>query len=189
MSRRESSDNNVGAKVTTESISFRLEEKVLDQLRELAAEKKISLNSLVSQVLDHYIHLGVYDRTFGFFSVSQDVLRLLLTKQTDEEINKIVAVAGAKIHKQIIMYLYGKVNRDTVIDYLDIFGNRFETFRRFRDGPRHTMTVYHGINRQFSLLYYDVTKSILSLAKIETLDTERDVNEDGFTINFTTQGD
>ena len=189
MPRREHSDNNLGARAATESISFRLEEKVLDQLRELAGEKKISLNSLVSQVLDHYVQLGVYDRTFGFFSISQDVLRLLLAKQSDEEIDKIVAVAGAKIHKQIIMYLYGKVNKDTIIDYLDIFGNRFETFRHFRDGPRHTMTIYHGINRQFSLLYYDVTKSILSLAKIETLDTEKDVNEEGFTISFTIQSD
>jgi hypothetical protein len=62
---------------------------------------------MISLVLDHYIKLGIYDRTFGFFSISQDVLRLTLAKQTDEEIDKIVAVAGAKIHKQIIMYLYG----------------------------------------------------------------------------------
>lgn len=112
---------------------------------------------------------------------------MLLVKQADEEIDKIVSVAGAKIHKQIIMYLYGKVNKDTIIDYLDIFGNRFEIFRHFRDGTKHTMTFYHGINRQFSLLYYDVTKSILSLAKIETLDGEKDVNEEGFTISFAIQ--
>ncbi len=181
-------NGNTGGKTPTESISFRLEGGMLDQLRELASEKKITLNSLVSQVLDHYVTLGVYDKTFGFFSISQDVLRLLLAKQDDEEIDKIVAVAGAKIHKQIIMYLYGKVNKDTIIDYVDIFGNRFETFRHFRDGTKHTMTFYHGINRQFSLLYYDITKSILSLAKIETLDNEKEVNEDGFTISFIVSG-
>jgi len=189
MPRRELSDNNLGARVATESISFRLEEEMLDRLRELAIEKKISLNSLVSQVLDHYVTLGVYDKTFGFFAISQDVLRLLLAKQTDEEIDKIVAVAGAKIHRQIIMYLYGKVTKETIIEYVDIFGNRFETFRHFRDGTKHTLTIYHGINRQFSLLYYDVTKSILSLAKIETLDDEKDVNEDGFTISFSVPAD
>jgi Arc-like DNA binding domain len=187
MSWHKNSDNGLGAKAVTESISFRLEEEMLDQLRELAREKNISLNSLVSQVLEHYIQVGVYDRTFGFFSISQDVLQLLLAKQTDEEIDKIVAVAGAKIHKQIIMYLYGKVNKDTIIEYLDTFGNRFETFRHFKDGTKHTMTIYHGINYQFSLLYYDVTKSILSLANIETLDHEKDINDEGFTISFTVQ--
>jgi predicted DNA-binding ribbon-helix-helix protein len=183
-SREKGSDNSAVARVATESISFRLEEDMLDQLRRLAAERKVSLNSLVSLVLDHYIKLGIYDRTFGFFSISQDVLRLTLAKQTDEEIDKVVAVAGAKIHKQIIMYLYGKVNKETIIDYLDIFGNRFETFRHFREGQKHTMTIYHGINRQFSLLYYDVTKSILALAKVETIEADKDVNDDGFTISF-----
>ena len=190
MSKREnspSSDDNYlqgTPKVVTESISFRLEEDMLNELRDLARERKVSLNSLVSQILDHYIKLGVYDRTFGFFSISQDVLRLLLAKQSDEEIDKIVSVAGAKIHKQIIMYLYGRVNKESIIDYLDIFGNRFETFRHFRDGQKHTFTIYHGINRQFSLLYYDITRSILTLGNIETLDREKDINEDGFTISF-----
>jgi predicted DNA-binding ribbon-helix-helix protein len=185
MSRRGNSEG-VTARVSTESISFRVELEVLDQLRELASERKISLNSLVSQILDHYVKLGIYDRTFGFFSISEDVLRLLFAKQSDEEIDKIVSVAGAKIHKQIIMYLYGKINKETIIDYLDIFGNRFQTFRHFRDGPKHTLTIYHGINRQFSRLYYDVTRSILELGKIETIENEKDINDDGFSIIFAT---
>jgi len=184
MSWRDKPSETTGAKVSTESVSFRVDQEILNQLRELARERKISLNSLVSQILDHYTKLGVYDRTFGFFSVSEDVLRLLLSKQPDEEIDKIVAVAGGKIHKQIVMYLYGKVNKETVVDYLDIFGNRFGTSRHFRNGQRHTLTIYHGINRQFSLLYYDITKSILSLAKIETVESEKDVNEEGFSISF-----
>jgi predicted DNA-binding ribbon-helix-helix protein len=181
MSKREIDGG--GARLT-ESISFRLEGEVLEQLRELAGERKTSLNSLVSQVLDHYTKVGVYDRTFGFFSISQDVLRLLLTKQTDEEIDKIVSVAGANIHKQIIMYLYGKVTRDTIVKYLDIFGNRFQTSRQFREGNKYTLIIYHGVNRQFSQLYYDVTKSILLLGKIEILENERDVNDEGFSISF-----
>ena len=186
MSKRENLPDSIGGRAATESISFRVDQEIMDQLRNLASERKISLNSLVSQILDHYIKLGVYDRTFGFFSTSQDVLRLVLGKQSDEEIDKIVSVAGAKIHKQIIMYLYGKIDKEAVIDYLDIFGNRFLTFRHFRDGTKHTLTIYHGINRQFSLLYYDITRSILTLGKIESLENERDINEDGFSISFHT---
>jgi hypothetical protein len=170
--------------LATESISFRVDQEILEQLRKLSVERKISLNSLVSQILDHYTKLGVYDRTFGFFSINEDVLRLLLAKQGNEEIDKMLSVAGAKIHKQILMYLYGKINKETIIDYLDIFGNRFQTFRHFMDGPKHTLTMYHGINRQFSLLYYDVTKSILGLSKIESLENERDINDEGFSISF-----
>ena len=82
------------------------------------------------------------------------------------------------------MYLYGKVTKETIIDYLDVFGNRFATFRHFREGKRNTLTVYHGINRQFSLLYYNITKSILMLANIEAIEREKDIDEEGFSIVF-----
>jgi hypothetical protein len=170
----------------TESISFRLEEDALVELRELAKERKVSLNSMVSQILEHYLTVGVYDRTFGFFSISYDVLKLSLADLTDDEIQKIADSAAAKIHKQILMYLYGKINKDTIVDYLDVFGNRFETFRHFIDGRRNTMTVYHGINRQFSLLYYNITKYILLLGNIEAIDSEKDINDEGFSISFDT---
>ena len=169
---------------STESISFRLEEDALYELREIAKERKISLNSLVAQILEHYLTLGVYDRTFGFFSVSVDVLELALSGLSDDEVRKIAGTAGARIHKQILMYLYGKVTKESIIDYLDVFGNRFATFRHFRDGRRNTLTVYHGINRQFSLLYYDITKSILLLGQIEAIEGEKDINEEGFSIEL-----
>ncbi len=161
-----------------------MEEDALVDLREIAKERKVSLNSLVAQILEHYLTLGVYDRTFGFFSVSVDVLGLALTELNDDDIRKIAGNAGASIHKQILMYLYGKVNKETIVDYLDVFGNRFATFRHFREGRRNTITVYHGINRQFSLLYYDITKSILLLGQIEAIEGEKDINGEGFSISF-----
>ena len=168
----------------TESISFRLEEGALADLREISKERKVSLNSLVSQILEHYLTLGVYDRTFGFFSVSGDILRLILTQLAEDEITKIADTAGATIHKQILMYLYGKVTKETIVDYLDVFGNRFATFRHFTEGKRNTLMVYHGINRQFSLLYYNITKSILLLGNIKAIESEKDINEEGFSIVF-----
>jgi hypothetical protein len=78
--------------------------------------------------------VGVYDRTFGFFSISGDILRLVLAQLAEDEIKKIADSAGATIHKQILMYLYGKVTKETIVDYLDVFGNRFATFRHFTEG-------------------------------------------------------
>jgi hypothetical protein len=62
-----------GRKRDPESLSFRLEKEDLDDLRELARSRKISLNSLVAQFLDRYLRLWVYDRSFGFFSISKKV--------------------------------------------------------------------------------------------------------------------
>jgi predicted DNA-binding ribbon-helix-helix protein len=168
----------------TESISFRLEHDALNELRTLASERKMSLNSLISQILDNYLKVGLYDKTFGFFSINKETLRLALSRVKEDELLAI-AQAGAKIHRQVIMYLFGRINKETVVNYLSIYGNRFDTFRHLKErGGRNIISFFHGINMQFSMLYYDITRMILALADIKTVESERDVSEEGFTIVF-----
>ena len=99
---------------------------------------------------------------------------MVLAQLAEDEIKKIADTAGATIHKQILMYLSGIVTKDAIIDYLDVYGNGFATFRHFTEGKRNTLMVYHGINRQFSLLYAD----------IEAIEREKDINDEGFSIVF-----
>jgi hypothetical protein len=171
-------------KKTTESISFRLDHDLLQLLRELSKKRKVTLNSLILQILDDYLKVGVYDREFGFFSVSKELLRPALEKLTEDEIQKITADLGAKTHRQIIMYLFGKLNKETVVSYLDIFGNRFETYRHFDERGLHTLTFSHGISLQFSKIFYNVTKSILSLAEIEPIERGEEKTDYSFSISF-----
>lgn len=175
--------SNEGGK-STETIGFRLDSQALSELRKLAKDRKISLNSLMGQVIDTYLKTGVYDRRFGFFQINKDALRHMMGKMKDKDIAKMADLGGARVHRPIIMFLYGKVNKETVITYLSVFGNRFETFRHFKEGRKNTIAVYHAVNREFSLLYYTTMKSILSLVGIEPIESEKSISEEGFSIVF-----
>ncbi len=168
----------------TESLSFRLEKQDLNDLRELARSRKISLNSLVAQVLDRYLRLWVYDRSFGFFSISKKTIRLAFAKLSPAEISEIANESGATIHKEIIMFLYGEVTAASVISYLEVFGSRFESYRHFRRGSKHIVTIFHDVSLEFSQVYYSILKAILLLAEFKIIDSEGDLNEDGFSISF-----
>jgi hypothetical protein len=111
-------------------------------------------------------------------------LRAALSKQKDDKLLSI-AQAGAKVRRQIIMYLYGRVNRETVLKYLDIYGNRFDTFRHLKERVgKIVLSFSQGVNVQFSMMYYDITRMILELADIESIESERDISDGGFTIVF-----
>jgi hypothetical protein len=169
----------------TESISFRLNQNDLKQLRELAVERKESLNSLVSQIIDKYLKLWVFDHSYGFFSIGKGVLRPALAKLSDNEIQEIAEEQVSKVHRAIIMNLYGKITKEVVIDYLEIFATRFVSFKHFRGGRRHTLTVFHDVDSiQFSKLYYCIASSILGLAKIEPIESERDIGTNNLAISF-----
>jgi hypothetical protein len=169
----------------TESISFRLNVKDMGQLRNLAAERKESLNSLVAQIIDRYLKLWIFDHAYGFFPVSTGVLRKTLSKLNDKEIQVLAGEAALKTHRGIIMNLYGKITKDTVMIYLDLFCTRFESYKHFRDGKRNTLTVFHDVDSmEFSKLYYEILSSVLGLAKIEAIDSERDIGTNNFAISF-----
>jgi hypothetical protein len=74
------SDNLVAAKggssrrLASENISFRLQKVHLDQLREESKEKRISLNTLVSQIIDSYINFGASVSKAGMIPISKSVL-------------------------------------------------------------------------------------------------------------------
>src|ERR1700730_9961260 len=173
-----------GRKLKSESMSFRLDKRDLDGLREIAKKNKMSLNTLVSQIIDRYLKLWVFDHQFGFFSVAKKLLQMTFVKYSDKEIDEIGEEIGSKAQKEIIRHLYGKVNKKTVLDYIDIFGTRFEGFRHFTEGSRHTLAVTHDINLMFSKIYYAIIKSTLALAEIDTVESEGDISETGFSISF-----
>ena len=63
------------AKLKSESMSFRLDKRDLDGLREIAKKNKMSLNTLISQIIDRYLKLWVFDHQFGFFSVAKKLFK------------------------------------------------------------------------------------------------------------------
>jgi predicted DNA-binding ribbon-helix-helix protein len=169
----------------TESIGLRLNEGDLTELKEIARDRRVSLNSLISQIIDRYLRLWVYDHAFGFFSVNKHVLSLAFNKLSNRDIMEITDEVTAKVHKELIMYLYGSVNTETVLAYLDHFGTRFEAYKHRVKGARHVVTVFHGIDsRHFSDLYYSILRDTLELAKIKSIEQERDTSENGFSIVF-----
>lgn len=144
----------------------------------------MSLNSLVSQVLDRYLRLWVYDASYGFIPVNEEVLREGLSKLTDKEIERMAHSNAMKIHVEMIRYIYGELSKVAVVEYLNIFGQRFRTYKHFINGPRHTVTIFHGVSIQFSKLYYGILKAIVVRAEFKVIGQKEDIRETGFSMTF-----
>jgi hypothetical protein len=150
----------------------------------LARLRKVSLNSLVSQVFDRYLKLWVYDASYGFIPVNEEMLRESLSKMNEKEIEHVAHGHAMEIHVEMIRYIYGELTNETVVKYLDTFGQRFRTYKHFEKGPRHTVTIFHGVSLQFSKLYYSILRTLLGSAGFKIVETQEDVREMGFSIMF-----
>ena len=59
---------------TTRSITYRLPEKLVNELDGEAKQKKISQNVLVKQILETYIQWGRYSEKIGMIPVPKGIL-------------------------------------------------------------------------------------------------------------------
>ena len=90
--------SNSSRRLASENTSFRLQKVHLDQLREESKEKRISLNTLASQIVDTYVNFTSSASKVGAVPVSKATLVVLLEGYTEDQIKamaqRIVNMSG-----------------------------------------------------------------------------------------------
>ena len=101
---------------SSENISFRLNKDQLHELRAEAKQKRISLNTLVSQVVDSYVNYTLNASKSGALPVSKLTLMVLLEGYTEYQTktmaHKIVDMSG----KDATLMLQGFYDFEAVLE-------------------------------------------------------------------------
>lgn len=148
--------------------SFRIEQGILESLERVAASRDISLNSLVNKILKNYITSEMYFEELGFILVSKSFLRKTFEGLEQKHIEELGKEYGMTMAKEYISYFYPLVNADTLIQFLEIWFKRFQSWHH-RIGednnnnynPRHYFTVNHDVNMNFSLALQSILAGLI----------------------------
>jgi hypothetical protein len=141
---------------SSENISFRLNKDQLHELRAEAKQKRISLNTLVSQVVDSYVNYTLNASKSGALPVSKLTLMVLLEGYTEYQTktmaHKIVDMSG----KDATLMLQGFYDFEAVL-------KSFESWLRAADftfshaktqdanRSKHTFVINHTMGKRYSV--------------------------------------
>jgi hypothetical protein len=151
-----SSSGSGAGRGSSENISFRLHKEQLDQLRQEAKEKRISLNTLASQIVDSYVNFTSRASKAGAIPVSRLALEVLLEGYTEDQIKamaeRIVNMGG----EDSTLMLQGRYDFEALLQ-------SFESWLKAADFPyrhmhttnmhrsRHSFIVQHDMGRKYSV--------------------------------------
>jgi hypothetical protein len=96
------------------SVTFRIDDNDVESLRKLAAEERISLNTLVNQILSSYLEWEFIAAKAGFAPMQKSVLKDLFDKLSEEDLKEI-AIRAADSLQDLLLMMCGKVDLDAVI--------------------------------------------------------------------------
>ena len=163
-------------KEKTDTISYRLPLKLLNDLETEANEKNISQNVLVKQILQKHVSWERFAVKMGMIPVPQKILESLAGDLSHQEILKIIDALFATIKDSVMLMKGGydlKRTIETLEDYMRNSG--MESDHRI-EGDLHHFIIQHKMGIQWSIftelllkrVFAEFEKSVLTFQTTES---------------------
>ena len=159
----------------SQSVTFRLDSKVIDELRTEANNKEVSLNVLVNQVLKRYAEWDRYENKIGMIPVPRVILSNLIDKAISmakssgiknvelyrDEIIKQAADLAFTLMKDSVLFMKKQYNLWVVLsvleEYMKVSGIKAD--HKLEGSRKHVFIIQHELGENWSLF----TKELLAL--------------------------
>jgi predicted DNA binding CopG/RHH family protein/uncharacterized protein YihD (DUF1040 family) len=135
-----------------ESITFRIDKVVLEKLKQEAAQKEVSLNTLINQIAKHHTDWHSSSVQAGLISVRKRLIVQLIEKLGDEEIRPLAADIAKEADKEFIRLLRREYNIESALDLVEIWA-KVSGFPYRRDTIKdsvHEFYLQHDMGRKWS---------------------------------------
>ena len=138
-------------KETTRSITYRLPEKMINELDGEAKQKKISQNVLVRQILEKYLQWGRYSEKIGMIPVPKEILETLGEELDGRDIDEIINVVFPMI-RNTVMFIKGGYDLERCIETLEDYMRASGMNSDHRvDGQLHSFIIQHDLGMKWSV--------------------------------------
>ena len=144
-------------KSESESITFRIPAKLLNELRQESEKKQVSLNTLTNQIFTDHIVWHTYAKQTGLFYVPKPLISRALNELTEEQLSTIAEEAVKNKLKDLALLI---TDEFTASSFLDMT----EDWARISDfSYKHGISEGGTINR--FMIQHDLGKNYAFLLK------------------------
>jgi len=145
-------------KPSTRSITYRLPEKLINELETEAAQKNTSQNVLVKQILERYVGWDRFSTKIGMIPVPKSILKSLGDELDGQDIDEIINLIFPMI-KDTVLFVKGGYDLkrciETLEDYMTASGMNSD---HRVEGDVHSFLIQHDLGIKWSVF----TEQLLS---------------------------
>ena len=138
-------------KETTRSITYRLPEKLVNELETEATMKSISQNVLVKQILEKYVQWDRFSNKIGMIPVPKAIVESLGSELDGRDIDEIITLIFPMI-KDTVLFIKGGYDLkrciETLEDYMRASGMNSD--HRI-EGDMHIFFIQHELGMKWSV--------------------------------------
>jgi hypothetical protein len=163
------------------TMTFRLDDDVLAELRKESKHKEISLNTLANQILRQHVRWDLYLSKVGMIPIAKPVVSAIFAKMTESDINDLASNVGKDAVRDIVLFMEGSVTIDSYLSWFELrMKNSFIEVNHVENGTTHTFVVKHDLGYNWSLYH----KKLLDITFYELFKTPMKITITNSTLSF-----
>lgn len=168
-------------KRNTESITFRLEARVLKGLRSEAVQKDVSINTLVSQIMKQHTDWHSNAAKAGFIAIRRALLTKFMDRLSEEDVTHISRELASRETKDFVLLLRSEFSIDSSLSVIEswIRISGFP-FRHETTDTVHSYVIQHDMGRKMSLCLASIYQNLFKEFSLEK--TQMDISDN--TLSF-----
>ena len=148
--------------------SFRVDEAALDTIERDAKQKKISVNTLVNQLLLAYVDFDRYLEQFPMMKIVSPLFGFLLDGVSDDYAKGVGRRLAQNLVKSAVVSRRGGFDLSTLIDHFRLVSeySNIYTFKEAEMHGRRSITLYHRFGRKGSVYFGEYLDALFEMLEM-----------------------
>jgi hypothetical protein len=162
-------------------MTFRIDESILNVLKEESERKDISLNTLVNHVLKQYVDWDMYAAKAGMIPIAKPVVSALFDKMTPQEIIELASKVGQSAIHDIALFMKSRMDLPSFLSWFEMrMKNSSIELSHKAENSIHTYVIKHDLGYNWSLYH----KTLLQLMFNQIFERQVDISIYDTTLMF-----
>ena len=145
---------NIVKKSSSDHVTFRIKSEVLDDLKSISREEKLSLNTIVNQIFESHLNWDVHAAEVGWVVMLKVGLVELIKHVDKETVSKIAKETAEAGSKEIALYMRGKYG---IAEWISIIKDRAKMsgfkIKEYRNDDKIKLVLYHDMGENWSVFF------------------------------------
>jgi len=161
-----------GISKKTSTLTFRLDDEIIEKLRVQSKNRQISTNTLVNQALRRFLEWDIYQPVIGFVSINKLVFVEIFKKLTQKEIIEMAANVAKNEIRDMALFMKGKMTVESFMSWYEMrMTNSSVQVSHVIENNTQKYIMRHDLGKNWSLYH----KTIVELIFEEFLKKKIDV--------------
>ena len=165
----------------TSTMTFRIDEDVLNKLRSESEHRETSLNTFVNHIFKRYVEWDMYEAKVGMIPIAKPIILELFGNLTKEQTIDMAIRIGKNVVRDTALFMRGDFNLNSFISWFEarMRASSIEINHNIKNNI-HTFIIKHDLGENWSLYH----TTVLELIFREVLEKKADFEYNSGMMSF-----